>query len=322
MPNFDRIYKLHRVLKIHRHPVSEFTLMEEIACSRSTLFRTIEFLRDRLGAPIENHRGQGYYYSKEDGSFELPGVWFRANELEALLTVHHLINNLQPGMLDSQIVQLRDKVSEILQRSTTNPSHQFPTKRFRILASHTRSLAEGVFELSAQSIIERRQLEFDFAGRYSNDQNRRTTSPQRLVHYRDHWHLDAWDEQKQELRTFALDGMRDVTITEQPARDVPDDQLDEALTRGYGLFAGPVQGHAKLVFSGERAEWVSQESWHPDQQGRFREDGTYELILPYSDPRELLGEILRHGPHVQVEAPEALVILVRDSLRESLCRYG
>ena len=190
------------------------------------------------------------------------------------------------------------------------------------MASHTRSLAQGVFELSAQSIIERRQLEFDFAGRYSNDPGRRTTSPQRLLHYRDHWHLDAWDEQKQELRTFALDGMRNVTIAEQSARDVPEDELDEALTLGYGLFAGPVQGHAKLVFSGECAKWVSEESWHPDQQGRFREDGTYELVLPYSDPRELLGEILRHGPHVRVEAPEALLVLVRDSLRESLCRYG
>ena len=38
-------------------------------------------------------------------------------------------------------------------------------------------------------------------------------------------------------------------------------------------------------------------------------------MLPYSDPRELLGEILRHGLHVRVEAPEELIELVRDTVK-------
>ena len=38
----------------------------------------------------------------------------------------------------------------------------------------------------------------------------------------------------------------------------------------------------------------------PGQEGSFRPDGRYELTVPYSDERELVGEILRHGPDVEV----------------------
>lgn len=44
--------------------------------------------------------------------------------------------------------------------------------------------------------------------------------------------------------------------------------------------------------------------------------------MPYSDPRELMGEILRHGPEVEVIEPEELVKSVRDALERAAARYG
>ena len=35
-------------------------------------------------------------------------------------------------------------------------------------------------------------------------------------------------------------------------------------------------------------------------------DGSYRLKVPYADERELLMDILRHGRHVEVEAPPSL----------------
>jgi hypothetical protein len=34
----------------------------------------------------------------------------------------------------------------------------------------------------------------------------------------------------------------------------------------------------------------ADEQWHPQQAGRFLEDGRYELKVPYSDPRELISK--------------------------------
>jgi predicted DNA-binding transcriptional regulator YafY len=35
-------------------------------------------------------------------------------------------------------------------------------------------------------------------------------------------------------------------------------------------------------------------------------NGNYVLEVPYSDTRELVMDILKHGPHVEVLAPEKL----------------
>ncbi len=108
----------------------------------------------------------------------------------------------------------------------------------------------------------------------------------------------------------------------QPAREVAEAELEAALTPGYGLFAGPVEQQARLVFTPERARWVADELWHPDQSGGYLPDGQYELTVPYSDPRELVGEILRYGADVKVVEPESLVDLVHESLHGALMHYG
>ena len=58
MDRYERILKLHRILKSARYPVPLTKLYDELECSRATLYRDIGFLRDALGAPIESDRDQ------------------------------------------------------------------------------------------------------------------------------------------------------------------------------------------------------------------------------------------------------------------------
>lgn len=316
-----RTYALHRVLSARRHPVSTSALMDELECSRSTLHRTLTHLIDVLGAPILNAPGRGYFYDLSAGSFELPGLWFRADELEALLVMEHLLETVQPGILHEHIGPLRDKVKNLLDRGVKN-REPFPTHRIRILRSHARQIPTTELVAVATGVVERRRLAFVYAGRVAGATTRRVASPQRLVYYRDQWYLDAWDEGKDDLRTFSIDRMADVSVLEDRAREIAGDELDDQLTSGYGLFAGQAKHKARLVFTEERARWVADETWHPDQSGRFLPDGRYELKVPYADERELVGEILRHGPDVEVAGPASLVRVVRERLERAVRRYA
>jgi predicted DNA-binding transcriptional regulator YafY len=56
---------------------------------------------------------------------------------------------------------------------------------------------------------------------------------------------------------------------------------------------------------------VQHEEWHPEQKGTLKADGSYLLELPYSDERELLGDILRYGADVRVLGPKGLVAAVQ-----------
>ncbi len=108
---------------------------------------------------------------------------------------------------------------------------------------------------------------------------------------------------------------------ERRAKAVPDRDLDEVLAAGYGIFSGRRTTWAKLRFTAERARWVSVEQWHPQQKGRFETDGTYVLEVPYSDSRELVMDVLRYGPDVEVVAPDALRGAVREQLAQALAQY-
>jgi predicted DNA-binding transcriptional regulator YafY len=77
-----------------------------------------------------------------------------------------------------------------------------------------------------------------------------------------------------------------------------------------------------LRFTPRRARWVSAEAWHPDQRARFEADGSYVLEIPYSDDRELVMDILKHGPEVEIVGPPALRQRVKDLLYETLQRYS
>ena len=90
-------------------------------------------------------------------------------------------------------------------------------------------------------------------------------------------------------------------------------QIEDIISRGLKL--------AVLRFSRERARWVADERWHPEQSGQFLTDGRYELRIPYRDARELIMDILRHGEEVEVVEPEGLRQDVIGALRRALGRY-
>ena len=98
------------------------------------------------------------------------------------------------------------------------------------------------------------------------------------------------------------------------AKEVPKAELDEYLGSGYGIFAGRKVEWATLRFTARAARWVSAQRWHPDERHRIEKDGSYVLEIPYADDRELVMEIMRFGPDVEVLAPGSLRQRVGDTL--------
>ena len=306
MNSFHRIYQLHRILASHRLPVSRKVLEERLECSRATILRTIETLRNTFNAPLEYDRERnGYYYDNQDGSaFELPGVWFDANELYALLTTQQLLEQIEPGLLGAQLKPIKGRLEKIL--AAQNLGNREIANRIRILSMMGRNKTVRYFQQVASALLQRQQLDMIYYTRSNGGQTSRTVSPQRLTHYRDNWYLDAWCHKREALRSFALECIKKAAPIELAARDIAEAELDEHFASSYGIFAGKANHIAVLHFTAERARWVADEQWHPQQQGTFLPDGRYELRIPYANETELIMDILKHGAAVEVIAPESL----------------
>ena len=82
--------------------------------------------------------------------------------------------------------------------------------------------------------------------------------------------------------------------------------LSAHFDQSYGIFSGPAEYVAELRFTPEMARWISEEIWHPDQQGAFEADGSWLLKVPFSHSRELIMDVLRYGADAEVLAPDFL----------------
>jgi predicted DNA-binding transcriptional regulator YafY len=77
-----------------------------------------------------------------------------------------------------------------------------------------------------------------------------------------------------------------------------------------------------LIFDAMAARWVREEEWHPLQRVIPLADDSVQLEVPYSHPQEIMMDILRHGPHVEVVRPASLRSAVADAHREAAEKYA
>jgi predicted DNA-binding transcriptional regulator YafY len=322
MNRSERFYKIDQILH-ERRVVSTEVFLQEMDISRATLKRDMEYLRDRFHAPIVwDREAGGYRFASVNATgpaYALPGVWFSAHELYALLAAHKLLSELEPGILLAHLAPLQAWLTASLEASGHSATEI--TQRVRLLSMGKRAVEPRFFADITTALLQRQRLEVTAWSRGRDEINTRTLSPQRLIHYRDNWYLDAWCHQRQALRNFALDAITRLEPLNEPAREVSAAQLSTTFGPGYGIFSGGTVRWARLRFSTERARWVAQEQWHPEQSGKFESDGSCLLRLPYTDHRELIMDILKHGTHCEVLGPPSLRRVVWDEVKKMLGKY-
>lgn len=320
MDRTERFYKIDTLLQGQRAiPIDR--LIGGLQVSRATFKRDLEYMRQRLNAPIEWDRAAGgYKYAGLPGERqELPGLWFNSSEAYALLMMQSLLAEMQPSLLGAHIEPLRARLRAVIE------SGQHPAKdvesRVRLLNVAVRAVPDKHFELVATALLRRVRLEIAYYGRGRNESSVRVVSPQLLIHYRGNWYLAAWCHTQNAMRSFAMDAIEQAMVLTQVAKNLAKRELQSFIGQGDGIFSGTAVRWAKLRFSVERARWVERELWHPQQRTAFDDAGRLVLELPFTGPRELTMDILRHGQHVEVLEPADLRLTVQEELRGALGRY-
>ncbi|MBW3550779.1 MAG: YafY family transcriptional regulator [Proteobacteria bacterium] len=320
MERIERIHALHRILTAARYPVTVQRLQGELECSRATVYRDLAYLRDYLMAPVIGNGEAGFRYDPDEADrFELPGLWLSSQELHSLLAAQQLLMRSGGGVLSNALAPLQHRIEKLLDEHAGG--RRVPVERVRVIPHRTRRLDEVSFRNVATAVLDRKQLAFEYRARSTDQPTRRSVSPQRLTHYRENWYLDAWDHERDGLRSFSVDRIVAARLLDDAARDVPDEELDRQLASSYGIFSGTPKGWALIVFSAKAARWVADEHWHSQQQGRFLPDGRYELKVPFSSGRELLMDVLHYGSDAEIVEPPSLREQARSLLSLALSQY-
>jgi predicted DNA-binding transcriptional regulator YafY len=306
MNRTERFYRIDQLLTSGKL-LTRQALLDDLGISWATLKRDLAYLKDRFNAPIIfDYLAGGYRFDTANigPAYELPGLWFNADETYALLTMHRLLSELEPGLLAPHVAPLLSRLNTILAQNTSESVQV--NERIQLTSIGKRLKNPVHFGLVSRATLARQQLKVRHYSREQNHHTERILSPQRLVFYRNNWYLDAWCHQRQALRRFSIDALDSIELLGEPAQEISDTEMNEEFASSYGIYSGSEAHIAHLRFSPAAARWVADENWHPYQVGQYDSEGYFVLQVPYAEPTELLMDILRHGLHVEVLAPPEL----------------
>lgn len=307
MNPIERIYKIQHLLQEKTVvPLQDF--LDDMEISLATFKRDLERLRDRFGAPVIYDRQlNGYRYERDlktnkTPGHELPGLWFSEAEATALVTMQHLLSSLdQGGLIGPHLEPLMARIDSIL--GGEDASAKELRDRIKVIPFGSRKSLGQHFSQIGFALLKRQRLTIKFYARTSDSLSERDISPQRMIYYRGNWYLDAWCHFRGGLRSFAVDGIREISIAKGVCKPISNKQLDEFMGSGYGIFSGKADKKARLRIDPKSARWIASEIWHPQQKSYFDEGGFYILEFPYSDDTELIMDLLRYGSALEVLAP-------------------
>ena len=156
MSEIMRLYRYKSLLS-SRTAVSAEALMTALEVSRATLKRDMAKLRDQLHVPITYNRELGGYQMVQGHTdSELPGLWFSQEEILSLVTIQHLLEQLEPGLLGAKLKPLQDRLAQLMDKHGL--ASQNVAQRIRIVHAGKRKVVAKSFELVAAATFAAKRL--------------------------------------------------------------------------------------------------------------------------------------------------------------------
>ncbi|MFI6576112.1 helix-turn-helix transcriptional regulator [Nocardiopsis sp. NPDC050513] len=226
-------------------------LADRLDVSPRTIRRDVDRLRE-LGYPIQATMGTGGGYQLGAGA-ALPPLLL--DDDEAVAVAVGLRTAAQGGVsgIEETSVRALAKLLQVL------PSRL--RRRVDALGSFTVPMPSGgptvdadTLALIASACRDSERLRFDYE-RHDGSPSRRIVEPLRLVARGRRWYLVAWDNDRDDWRTFRVDRMRPLTPTgpRVPPRDPPEQGVAAYLAERMDLHMWPHQARIRLSVSAEEA---------------------------------------------------------------------
>lgn len=295
MSAFERIVGIDRTIR-ETGSITVSWAAERFSVSARQIKRDIEYLRDRLDAPIVwDRRARRYHYEEPFTAL----AFADERGLIALALLRTLV-------LNEHYVPIASQETLDLAASRLPEAYRRVAKRIHYELPVSQPLNLEVFADIVQAICDDRRLTITYvsaAGHHSE----RTVEPERIVNYSGRWYLIGYDLSRIALRTFHLSRIRSLAILREKVDRPP--ERDEAVTRfvqgSYGIFKGPDTYPAVVRIHGDAAERVAEQVWHPDQEiTQVSDRPAIDISLPVAQWPELLSKVLSFGSSAEAISPQ------------------
>lgn len=302
MSLLERIFYFHQEVLKDNFPNSS-TISEQFEVSIATSKRDINYLRDRLYAPLAYDPQQhGFYYSDE--GFSLP-----FQESPRIIFLLAMLNKLagEAGLGElTEVVQLKKRLTAMV-------SDEYE----KLIASlhcewiEVETIDHLIFEKIIEAIVSNRLLKLTYRS-VGGTNSQRSVAPLQIINYQGRWYFYAFCTLRNSNRLFHVARI----VTTEITRDhIPEEiKLDpKQIGLSFGIFQGKPRYTAEILFTSTAADLVRDQHWHKNQVMQEVDEGIL-LKLPVSDDRELIMKVLQYGPLAKVTAPPELIVRIQKEI--------
>jgi proteasome accessory factor B len=310
--------RLHAALKARHFPNCQ-KIAAELEVSAKTIQRDIDFMRDRLGLPIDyDAKRFGFYYTETVTGF--PSIEVSEGEITALFVAQKALAQYKGTPFEKPLRSAFRKITDGLKdRVSFSWTDLEDVISFRSAGASPADLE--LFELVSRAVLRSVELEFEYRKLKSNAYEARRVRPYHLGCLENQWYLFAEDLDRKQVRTFALPRMRKVSLTTKGFRRPADFSIDKVLRGSFGVFSSGKTHRIRLQFDPYAARLVAERTWHESQRIRSLPDGSIILQMELGGLEEIERWILSWGKHARVLAPKELATRVRDEASAILKLY-
>jgi predicted DNA-binding transcriptional regulator YafY len=289
----------------------------EYEVSERQITKDLDVIRHGLLLELEYARGSGYYFARIP---RLPALTYSLSEALAIFLAAQAgrrLVGIPQDDLSAAIGRLTSIMpSELMPLLTSGTLLPPPPTRNRHREEMLTRLNRAIAGLNSVD------MEYLPASR-AEDVTHRRVDPYAVLPTGLSWHLVGWCHLRQDVRIFKIDRIRELAMTEARFEPDPEFDVEDFLTSGWGI-TRPPDGEPvdiELIFSGQPAQWVAEESWHPTQQLEWLEDGRLRFTLEVPVTEELARWVIRYGANCYVVQPDSLREWVTEQASRILSAY-
>lgn len=292
-----RDYILIRRLIKNDYPSKETLLQylknHDIEINSRTLDRDINSIRYNLDVNIEYDRNKnGYYIDKQEN-----------DDFDKVLFFIGLAENA-----DIIVSSLKDK-QELLKYLSMSPATTF--KGVETIAV--------LLQAAKNCLI----IQFNHFNYSTQEHSEYTAEPYLLKEFEGRWYLFAFVKVKNAFRTFGLDRISDLIVTDEKFQRTPElAATSERFNDVYGLVYMPEQQNPSIEtvqFICKADFLISHLSALPLHHSQKIDDKTVSIQVIINP--ELENKLLSYGEHVEVLSPDSLRLRIYERLTETIQQY-
>jgi predicted DNA-binding transcriptional regulator YafY len=312
--------RIHQAVEAGKYPNAS-TLARSLEVSTKSIQRDIEFMRDRMGLPIEYDGSKfGYYYTEQVGAF--PTLQITEGELAALVIAEKALQQYRGTQFEKPLLSALRKIEQSLPDTISlNLSDLEQTISFRTRAEPIVNL--DVFDALAKATARRQRLELRYRKPGSRSEGEaRTVDPYHLANINGEWFLFAYDHERKDIRTFVPARVQSVRQTGKTFPKPERFSLEQRLRDSFGVHSGEGKFDVILRFTPRAADYVREKKWHESQELRDLRDGGVEMRLKLSSLGEIERWVLNWGGDAKVVGPRELSDAVKAAAKRILDQQG